>query len=157
MTAGSRSEGGAFESSDGSTSAESWRTGRADAAAEHLAALGRRRARESEQAADLVRQFVEACRSRRIPAQRLRVTAYDGRTTYRTPLSGWYLKPDRTVAVGTDGAFYVLTAPTSLSARLRGVTPVPEDPPLQVGAGGRDGDSVALDALLALRLAEPID
>ena len=135
----------------------SWRAARADAALEHLAALERRRAREHQQAAELIRGFVEACGARGIAPRPLRVTAYDGRTTYRTPLSGWYLKPDRTVGVGTDGAFYVLTAPTSLRARLGGVTPAPEDPPLQVGAGGRDGDSIALDALLALRLAEPID
>ena len=104
----------------------------------------------------MIRDFVEACIARGIPARPLRVTAYDGRTTYRTPLQGWYLKPDHTVGVGTDGGFYVLTAPKSLGARLHGVTPAPEDPPLQVGAGGRDGDSIALDALLALRLDDPL-
>jgi len=37
-------------------------------------------------------------------------------------------------------------------ARLRGVTVEPQDPPLQVGRGARDGESIDLDALLARRL-----
>jgi hypothetical protein len=39
-----------------------------------------------------------------------------------------------------------------LRGRLAGVHVEPSDAPLQVGAGGRDGDSVALDVLLRLRL-----
>ena len=132
------------------------RAARADAAAEQLAALERRKARESDRAREMIAAFVEACGARGLAPEPLRVTAYDGRTTYRTPLHGWYLKPDRTVGVGTDSGFYVLTTPKTLGARLHGVTPEPQDPPLQVGAGGRDGDSIALDALLALRLDDPI-
>jgi hypothetical protein len=138
------------------TGGDEWRAARDHAAAEQLSALRRRKAKESARARSMLVEFVAACNARGIEPQPLRATAYDGRTTYRTPVTGWYLKPDRTVAVGTDGTFYVLTTPTSLRARLAGVTPSPEDPPLQVGAGGRDGDSVALDTLLALRLREPI-
>jgi hypothetical protein len=46
--------------------------------------------------------------------------------------------------VDVDGEFYVLTAPSSLTARFRGVTPVPSDPPLVLGAGGKDGESLDL-------------
>jgi hypothetical protein len=35
---------------------------------------------------------------------------------------------------------------------VRGVTLRPADPPLQVGAGARDGESIALDVLLTMRL-----
>jgi hypothetical protein len=77
----------------------------------------------------------------------LRVRSYDGRTAYRTPLEGWYLR--RSVAVGVDGQFYVLLGPRSLAARWRGATPAPSDPPLVLGAGARDGES--LDLAVALR------
>ena len=56
------------------------------------------------------------------------------------------------MAVDVEGRYYLLASPRSLRARILGVTVPPSDPPLQVGAGGRDGESIALDALLAMRL-----
>jgi len=53
------------------------------------------------------------------------------------------------------GSFYVLGVPSSLRALLTGVTLSPSDPPIVLGKGGRDGESVALDALLELRLRWP--
>jgi hypothetical protein len=38
-------------------------------------------------------------------------------------------------------------------SRLRGVTIAPSEPPLVVGVGGRDGESMPLQQLLDLRLA----
>jgi hypothetical protein len=129
-----------------------WRENRREAAAEHAAAFDRRRAAESAQARELLTAFVVAAQSRGLPVTPLVARARSGRATYRTGLSGWYLKRNRSLAVDTDGNFYVLTAPASLRARLTGVTVEPTDPPLVVGAGGRDGESMPMQELLALRL-----
>ncbi|WNB84943.1 hypothetical protein [Cellulomonas sp. ATA003] len=69
-------------------------------------------------------------RSRRTAPDRhlLAARSYDGRARYRTPLRGWYLRRNESVAVGTDGEFYVLTVPPSLRARFTGVSPEPSDP-----------------------------
>ena len=115
---------------------------------ELAARLDARRAAESAAARRLVESFVERARERGLAPVPLRVRAYGGSGSYRTPLRGWYLRADRTAAVGEDGEFYVLTAPRSLRARLAGTTPVPSDPPLVLGAGGRDGESVDLDVAL---------
>ncbi|MGC4853483.1 hypothetical protein ACLQ24_08810 [Micromonospora sp. DT4] len=45
-------------------------------------------------------------------------------------------------------AFHLLTVPGGLRARLLGVDPQPSPPPLVVGAGGRDGESIPLRTLL---------
>ena len=82
------------------------------------------------------------------------VRSFDGRHEYRTPLRGWYLRQDRTVGVDTDGEFYVLRAPSSLGALWRGVRPEPSDPPLVLGAGGKDGESIDLDDAIAKVLAQ---
>lgn len=114
-----------------------------------MLARGRRCA--ARRAGDLLVRFAEAARRAGLPSAALRVQGYRGGTA-RTDRAGWYLRQDRTVAVGTDGAFYVLTAPLTARDRLRGVTLVPAEAPLVLGAGGRDGDSVdlatALDRLL---------
>src|SRR6478736_731438 len=94
----------------------------------------------------------EWARRRDIAPRPLRATAGDGPPTYRTGLEGWYLTRDGGIGVDVDGRYYLLTSPRSLRARLVGVTVPPSDPPVQVGAGGRDGESIALDALLTLRL-----
>lgn len=94
-------------------------------------------------------------RSRRTAPDRhpLAARSYDGRARYRTPLRGWYLRRNESVAVGTDGEFYVLTVPPSLRARFTGVSPEPSDPPLVLGKGARDGESIDLADALARALA----
>jgi hypothetical protein len=131
---------------------EQWQQRRREAAEEHAARHHRRRAAESAQARALVAAFAEAAAARGLRPTELRARAYSGRTTYRTGITGWYLKRNASLGVGSDGAFYVLSAPTSLRSRVRGVTIEPEDPPLVVGVGGRDGESMPLQQLLALRL-----
>jgi hypothetical protein len=137
---------------DAADDAARWQERRRDAAAEHLAAIERRKAAESDTAAAKLRDFVATAQGRGLAASRLRARSFNGRATYRTQVEGWYLKRNQSVAVGTDGLFYVLSAPSSLAARLSGVEIAASPPPLVVGAGGRDGESIALDALLALRL-----
>ena len=96
----------------------------------------------------MLRSFVEVAERTGPEPEPLRVHGYGGRGSARTALRGWYLRLDRTAAVSTDGEFYVLTAPLSIVERIRGTRPRPSPPPLVLGAGGRDGDSIDLtDAL----------
>jgi hypothetical protein len=144
------------ESAEGTESA-AWQEKRRDAATERLAALDRRKSAESAQAAEHVAAFVAQARARNLPTTRLRAGSLSGRTSYKTALEGWYLKRNRTLAIGVDGNFYILSAPASLTARLTGVVVHPSDPPLIVGAGGRDGESMPIAELLAARLEAGAD
>jgi hypothetical protein len=137
---------------DSSPSAEEWRRRRTEAAAHQQRELDRQRARESAAARELLAAFVTRAHERGIEPEPLRARAFDGSATYRTPLRGWYLRRNRSVAVGTDGEFYVLGVPGSLVARVRGTTVEPSDPPLVLGKGGRDGESIDLADALALVL-----
>lgn len=128
---------------------------RAAAAAEHAAAQERRRAAETAQARRLVTEFVREARGRGLPLVPLMARPYSGRGTYKTGLRGWYIRRDRSLAVGEDGSFYVLSVPASLLARVRGVDVPPADPPLIAGVGGRDGESMPLEELLRRRLDAP--
>lgn len=135
-----------------SDASAAWREQRRAAAEEQAAALGRRKAAETAQARELLADFVREARERGLPSTALEARAYDGGARYRTGLEGWYLRGDGSLAAGTDGAFYILRVRGTLRARLTGVTVTPEDPPLAVGVGGRDGDSMPLETLLRLRL-----
>ena len=86
-------------------------------------ALERQQAGESKQAAALLADFVEQARALGIEPERLNARSYDGRSRYRTHTEGWYLKRDRTVAVGTDGSFYILAVPASITS-IMPVTPL---------------------------------
>jgi hypothetical protein len=130
-----------------------WSTRRRDAAAEHAARLDRARSAEAEEAGRLLAGFVRDARERGLPTVALRARAHNGRALYRTRLTGWYLKRNGSIAVDEDGRFYLMSAPTSMVARLRGTRLAPSDPPLVVGRGGRDGESMPLADLLAVRLA----
>ncbi|WP_372593031.1 hypothetical protein [Actinotalea sp.] len=131
---------------------DDWRERRRDAAAEHERALLRRRAEESAAAHALLVDFVAEARRRGLDPVPLRARSYDGRHRYRTTTTGWYLRRNESVAVGTDGSFYVLGVPASLRSMLAGVTLAPSDPPLVLGKGGRDGESIDLPDALALVL-----
>lgn len=134
---------------------DSWRDQRSDAARAHAESLDRRRRAEHAQARALLAEFLEEV-SRSGPAPvPLHARSYDGRHRYRTALRGWYLRRNQSVAVGTDGEFYVLTVPASLGALLRGARPEPSEPPLVLGKGGRDGESIDLADALALALRPP--
>jgi hypothetical protein len=131
---------------------QGWQERRRDAAAEHAATLDRRRAAETAQAREQLARFVDAARERGLRTTPLRARSYNGRSTYRTGLSGWYLKKNGSLGVDTDGRFYVLSATTSLRSRVTGVTVPASDPPLAVGVGARDGESMPLADLLRIRL-----
>ena len=131
---------------------ETWLARRRRAIPEHGAAVDRQRAAEAEQANRLVAEFARQAHEQGLRPTPLTARAYNGRTTYRTGLRGWYLRPDRSMAVGTDGGFYILTVPASFRARLTGAVLRPETPRLVVGEGARDGESMPLPALLRQRL-----
>lgn len=133
--------------------AQRWYEQRRAAINSHAAALDAKRAAETAQARELLADFVEHALAWGLAQVRLRVRVPDTRTTYRTHLTGWYLRRNRGLGVDATGGFYLLDTTRSLRARLRGVRPAPVDPPLHVGVGGRDGEAMPLAQLLRLRLA----
>lgn len=127
---------------------DEWSRQRAEAVRLQGERLQARQDAEHTRAEALLREFAAAARAAGLPPVPLLVQGYGGRGTARTPLQGWYLRVDRTAGLSTDGDFYVLTAPIGLLDRVRGIRPDPRRPPLLLGAGGKDGDTLPLtDAL----------
>jgi len=118
----------------------------------HAAALAAGRAAEARQASDLLVSFVRRAAERGLPPHPLAARSFDGRATYRTRARGWYLKSNRSVAVGEHGEYYVLSVPSSLRSRFTGADLSPSTPRLIVGAGGGDGETIPLAQLLDQRL-----
>lgn len=131
---------------------DAWHEQRRRAVAGHAAALEAGRAAEAAQAGALLSGFVEQAQARGLTPAVLSASSFDGRHTYRTKVRGWYLKSNRTVAVGEDGGYYVLSVPSSLRARFTGAELTPSVPRLIVGAGGGDGETLPLAGLLQRRL-----
>ncbi|MFI5834008.1 hypothetical protein ACIA5A_10070 [Micromonospora sp. NPDC051300] len=129
-----------------------WRERQRRAVRAHAAADARERAAEQAEAAELVARFAAEAARRGLRADRLTATGHDGRGRYRTRITGWYVDRARSRAVDADGRFYLLTVPPGLRSRLLGADPPPSAPPLVVGRGGRDGESVPLAVLLNRRL-----
>lgn len=130
---------------------QDWAERRTEAAREHEARLHARQQLEHDRARVLLEEFTRVARAEGLPVEPLVVTGYGGRGRARSDVEGWYLRLDRAVGVGTDGEFYVLTAPLGVLDRVRGVRLQPSAPPLVIGAGGKDGDSIDLvDALQRL-------
>ncbi|HEV6955702.1 MAG TPA: hypothetical protein VKY86_20850 [Promicromonospora sp.] len=128
--------------------ADDWAGKRAEAVRVQAERLRQRQDAEHARAEEMLHRFAETARAAGLEPEPLVVRGYGGRGTARTPLRGWYLRVDRSAGVATDGTFYVLTAPLGLLDRVRGVRPEPARPPLTLGAGGKDGESVPLaDAL----------
>ena len=126
---------------------DDWARQRREAADVHADMLQRRQQAENDRAARLLREFAAVARDR-LPAERLQVRGYGGRGTARSDVTGWYLRADRSAGMSTAGEFYVLTAPLGLRDRLTGVALRPTPPPMVLGAGGKDGESIDLpDAL----------
>jgi hypothetical protein len=132
---------------------EDWPAQRREAVEALERARLRAEAAEAERATLVVAGFLARVRELGLPAEPLRARAYSGSATYRTGLRGWYLQPQGSLAIGEDGGFYVLISPAGLGSRLRGVRIAPSPPPLAVGRGARDGESMSLKELLDRRLA----
>ena len=94
---------------------------------------------ESQEAGRLIEGFIAEAGRRGLAPVPPVATTYAG-AQVKTNVTGWYLNRARSVAVGADGGYYRLIVPGALLARFTGVTLRPEDPPLRVGEGGRDGE-----------------
>lgn len=132
---------------------DAWRRQRDLAVTKHAEAERTARDAQTREARRLVEEFAATARERGMPPTRLQARAYNGRSRYRTNVVGWYVHPDRSLAVGVDGAFYVLGVPASMRSRLLGAQPQPQDPMLIIGRGAKDGESISLRELLQRRLA----
>ncbi len=131
-----------------------WREQQRVTAAAHAEVLASRQRAESAAAREQISAFLrKAAKFGPAPVE-LRAQGYDHRTRYKTPLTGWYLRLDETIAIDTAGNFYILTVPGSMAARFKGVTPEPSEPTLVLGAGGPDGASIDLSAALARLLGK---
>jgi len=95
---------------------------------------------ESEQAQQLIDQFVTRVLRDGPPAQDIKARTTGGRLV-RTNIRGWYIKADHSVAISTDGGYYQLIVFDSFAAWLRGVHLMASPPPLVVGYGGKDGET----------------
>lgn len=110
--------------------------------------LDQQQAFESKKAAGFLELFVEEARAKGLSPVPLVVTGYGGKGSAKTNLKGWYLKADRTLAVDTDGNYYILITELPLLSRFRTQTIAPSPPPLILSKGGRDGESMDLTAKL---------
>jgi hypothetical protein len=118
----------------------------------HVNAQRLRSEQESAKAQVLVDRFVEQATQAGLPTEELTARPWSGGGRYRTGLTGWYLRRNRSVGVGTDGSFYVLNVAPVRFGRWRTIRVDPTPPPLVVGEGGGDGETFALDELLEMRL-----
>ena len=123
---------------------------RADAAKRHALAAAAAQA-EAAQAQRQLDAFVAEAKSRGLAPEPLQATLLNGRRV-KTPLTGWYLNAARTLAIGEGGEFYNLVMAGSTLARFTGVTPQPATPALEIGRGGRDGETGSLADFLARAL-----
>jgi hypothetical protein len=106
---------------------------------------------ESLRAQEMIDKFVLDAKARGIAPKPLRATLYSGQSV-KTDKTGWYLRKNERLAIGEDGAYYVLSVPGGLRERITGVKLTPSAPPLIVGKGGRDGESGDLAEFLRWRL-----
>ncbi len=109
-------------------------------------AAGQERA-ESRKAQILIDQFLVDARAAGLTPQPLKATLYTGQSV-KTDQRGWYLRQNRSLAIGEDGSYYVLTVPGGLRERFTGVKLTASAPPLIVGKGGRDGETGDLTEFL---------
>ena len=102
---------------------------------------------EAEAEQTLIDDFVAEANRRGIRPEPLRATLMSG-PVVKTDKQGWYLRKNRSIAIGTDGGYYVLTVPGGTAARFTGVRLTASPPPRVVGRGGRDGETGDLTEFL---------
>lgn len=107
---------------------------------------------ESARAQKLIDEFLVAARQAGKAPQPLQARLLSGQVV-RTDKEGWYLRRDRSVAIGVDGGYYQLLVPGGLRERMRGVRLRPTPPPMVIGRGGKDGETGPLQDFLARLLS----
>lgn len=95
---------------------------------------------ESVRAQRLIDDFLAAANRAGLAPEPLQARLFSGRTV-RTDKTGWYLRRDRSVAIGSDGGYYQLLVAGGVRERIRGVRLQPTPPPMVVGRGGKDGET----------------
>jgi hypothetical protein len=128
------------------------RAEQAERANYHVQAQRRRSQEESAKAQVLIDRFVERATQAGLPTEELMARPWSGSGSYRTGVTGWYLKRNRSVGVDVDGGFYVLSVAPVRFGSWRTVRIEPSPPPLVVGKGAGDGEVFDLDDLLEKRL-----
>lgn len=110
---------------------------------------------ESERAQVIIDGFIVKAMELGISPEPLRARTFAG-VEVKTDKVGWYIRKNKSIAVGVDGGYYQLTVPggSGLLERLRGVKLVSTPPPLVVGRGGRDGETGDLVEFLDRVLAQ---
>ncbi len=106
---------------------------------------------EAVAAQKLIDAFVVEAKARGIASEPLRATLLSGQSV-KTDREGWYLRKNKSIGIGVDGGYYVLTVPGGAMARFTGVKLSPTLPPLVVGRGGRDGETGDIGEYLQWRL-----
>lgn len=106
---------------------------------------------ESAAAQAHVDAFVAEATAGGLTPEPLQATLLGGQRV-KTPLVGWYINAARTLAVGPGGEFYNLVTSGGPLARFTGVSVAPAPPVLEVGRGGRDGETGPLADFLARAL-----
>lgn len=124
---------------------------RAEAARVRLELAESQARAESEAAQKLIDAFVADAVAARLPIVPLRATLMDG-TPVKTDKAGWYLRVNRSIAVGEDGGYYVLTVPGGWREKVFGAKLKASPPPIFIGKGGRDGETGDLTFFLARAL-----
>ena len=87
---------------------KAWAEQRREQALAHGERLAQAKAQETVRARALVAAFVERAQAAGVPTEQLVARDYSGRGPFRTDKRGWYVRTNRTAAVGDGGEFYVL-------------------------------------------------
>ena len=103
---------------------------------------------EAARAQTFIDEFVATATEQGPAPHPLKATTMDG-VVVKTDKVGWYLRTNHSLAIGTDGSYYSLTVPGGLLERFRGVKLTPSLAVMQVGRGGRDGETGDLKEFLA--------
>lgn len=125
-----------------SADSDDWAQQRRVAAAEHAQRLADRQQAESDRAQAMIDQFLIAAQKAQLEPYPLMASAYGDRFKARTHLQGWYLRRDERAGIDTAGRFYLLSMPLGFFDRFRVIKPAQSAPPLVLGAGGKDGESL---------------
>lgn len=107
--------------------------------------------RESAAAQVLIDEFVVQAKAAGLAPVPLKATTMDGHVV-KTDRHGWYIRQNKSLAIGAGGEYFVLTVTGSWIDRFRRVKLEASDPPLYVGKGGRDGETGDLKEFLAWTL-----
>ena len=118
----------------------------ADARRRHELAAAAARA-EALAAQEKLDEFVARMLAAGASPEALQATLLNG-LKVKTGLSGWYLNKARTLAVAPDGRYFQLVTSGSALARFTGVKLLPSPPTLEIGRGGRDGETGPLTDFL---------